>query len=346
MPKIAVLPGDGIGPEVVREALKVLRRLDERDGLDVDTIEVSLGAEHYLATGEILPEDAVETMRASDAILFGAMGDPRVPPGVLERGVIIAIRSRFRQSVNVRPIRLLPGVTSPLAGLTPEQCDFVIVRENTEGMYTSGGTTTAAGTPYAVAVHTAVTTASATESCVRYAFELARRRRGHLTLCHKTNIIVDAGRIWSQTVDRLAAEFPDVTVDYAHADAMCLHMVQHPERFDVIVTDNLFGDIISDLGAAVQGGLGTAASANLNLDGSAPSFFEAIHGSAPDIAGQGVANPAAAILSMGMMLEHLGFEKSWLDCRRAVDAATLAFAEAGRPMRTAEFGDEVVAQLG
>lgn len=224
-------------------------------------------------------------------------------------------------------------------------CDFVVVRENTEGIYTSAGSTTAGGTPFAVAVHTAVTTASATQSCVQHAFELAQRRHKRLTLCHKKNIIVDAGKIWSQTVDTVAQAFSDVRVDYMHADAMCLHMIQHPERFDVIGTDNLFGDMISDLGAAVQGGLGTAASASLNLDGSAPSLFEGIHGSAPDIAGKGVANPAAAILSMGMMLEHLGFDRSAEDCRTAVDAAIESFADEGLTMNTVAFGDRVHAGL-
>ena len=344
MPTVAVVPGDGIGPEVTREAVKVLTRLDERDGLGFELFELPLGAEHYLATGEILTAEAIERLRGSDAILFGAMGDPRVPPGVLERGVIIRLRMLFRQSVNVRPIKLLPGVTSPLAGLTPEKCDMVIVRENTEGMYTSEGTMTAAGTPHAVAVHTAVTTAAATAACVRYAFELARGRRRRLTLCHKTNILVNAGLLWSAAVADIGVEFPDVEVDYCHVDAMTLHMIQRPERFDVIVTDNLFGDILSDLGAAIQGGLGTAASANLNLDASAPSFFEAIHGSAPDIVGRGIANPAAAILSMAMMLEHLGFGQSAQDCRQAVSATLSTFA--GCQMDTTAFGDAVVSALG
>ncbi|WP_340537923.1 3-isopropylmalate dehydrogenase [Nocardioides sp. GXZ039] len=345
MPRIAVIPGDGIGPEVTTEAVRVLEHLDRRDGLALDLTEETFGATHYLATGEALSDESLDRLRGADALLFGAMGDPRVAPGILERGFILKLRMSFRQSVNVRPIRLYPGATSPIAGLTPDRCDLVVVRENTEGMYTADGTMTAEGTPYAVAVHAAVTTAAATHACVRYAFELAMRRRRRLTLCHKTNVIVQAGLVWSRAVEEIGEEFPEVEVDYVHADAMTLHLVQRPERFDVVVTDNLFGDIISDLGAAVSGGLGTAASGNLNLDGSAPSFFEAIHGSAPDIAGQGIANPAAAILSAGMMLDHLGFEASARSCQEAVAAAIEVFAADGRPMVTAAFGDEVLAHL-
>lgn len=345
MPSVAVIRGDGIGPEVIAETVKILKRLSERDQLSIDVTDVDLGAERYLATGDTLADDCLAQLRATDAILLGAMGDPRVPPGVLERGIILAMRKSFRQSVNVRPVRLRAGMSSPIAGLTPDRCDFVIVRENTEGMYTSEGTLTAEGTAHAVAVHTSVTTTPATDSCVRYSFELARRRRKALTLCHKTNILVSAGIVWLEAVERVGREFPDVAVDYVHADAMTVHLLQRPERFDVIVTDNLFGDILSDLGAAMQGGLGTAASANLNLDGSAPSLFEGIHGSAPDIAGQGIANPAAAILSMGMMLDHLGFSDSARDVENAVSETLLAFSKEGQAMRTTEFGDRVLRAL-
>ena len=254
--KIAVLPGDGIGPEVTDEALKVLNAIAYRFALDVQTVPIELNAETYLRTRTALPESAVATMAGCDAILFGALGDPRVTPGVLERGVIVALRTQFRQSVNVRPCKLRPGMVSPLRDMPSGGCDFVIVRENTEGLYAGGGTTAHAGEPTAVALHTSITTASATEAAVRYAFQLAQRRQRHMTLCHKTNILTNAGQLWQGTVERVGAEFPDVEFDYVHADAMCLHLVQHPERYDVIVTDNLFGDILSDLGAAIQVVLG------------------------------------------------------------------------------------------
>jgi len=343
---IAVIPGDGIGPEVTEEGLKVLAALDKQLDLDLETSTFELGADHFLRTGQVLPEPAVEAMAGCDAVLLGALGDPRVAPGILERGVIVALRTRFRQSANVRPVKLRRGVTSPVRDLTAERCDFVIVRENTEGLYAGGGVTAHAGTPDAVAVHTSVTTAAATEAVVRHAFELARRRRRRLTLCHKTNILVDAGRLWQQTVDRLSEEYDEVAVDYAHADAMCLHLIARPEQYDVIVTDNLFGDILSDLGAAIQGGLGTAASGNVNLDGSAPSMFEPVHGSAPDIAGTSRADPTAMLLSVAMMLESLGHADAAAACETAVEAALVRHAEAGEPMHTARFGDLVVELLG
>lgn len=343
--KIAVIPGDGIGPEIIAEAMKVLDTLRSRYQLDVSVVEVPLGAEHYLKTGELLPDSALAEFESSAAILLGALGDPRVASGLLERGVIVNLRMRYRQSVNVRPIRLLLGAVSPLAGLTPEQCDFVIVRENTEGLYTGGGSTTAAGTPHAVAVHTSVTTAAGTRSCVEYAFRLAQSRRRHLTLCHKTNILVDAGQLWRDAVDDVGAQYPDVEIEYQHVDAMCLHLVNRPGTFDVIVTDNLFGDILSDLGAAIQGGLGTAPSANLNLDNSGPSLFEPIHGSAPDIAGQGIANPAGTILSLGLLLDELGFSEAARQTRTAVETAFSEHGNGSSQMNTARFGDRVVALL-
>ena len=345
MTQIAVLPGDGIGPEVIAEALKVLRVLNARFGLDISTVPIDLGAETYLRTGDVLPDSAIDSMAGCDAILLGAFGDPRVAPGILERGVIVALRTRFRQSVNVRPCKLRPGLVSPLRDIGPSECDFTIVRENTEGLYAGSGTSAHTGSRVAVAVHTSITTTSATEVTVRYAFELAQRRGHHLTLCHKTNILVDAGRLWLQAVDAISAEFTDIEVDYAHADAMCLHLLQQPGRYDVIVTDNLFGDILSDLGAAIQGGLGTAASGNLNLDGTAPSMFEPVHGSAPDIAGSGRANPAAAILSLAMLLDHLGHTTAAAACDTAVDAALRKNAEHPSPMPTVAFGDAVVTAL-
>ncbi len=315
---IAVLPGDGIGPEVVSCALEVLDAAEQRFGFATERSEFSAGAGHYLATGELF--DAVEPrLRDRDAILFGSMGDPRVTPGVLERGFILEMRQRFQQAANVRPVRLYPGVPSPIAGLTPERCEMVIVRENTEGAYVGRGSTVHAGTPHAVAMQESLNTRAGIERVVDFSFRLALGRRRRLTLCHKTNILVAAGQLWQQVVAEVGERYPEVEVDYVHVDAMCFHLPLAPERFDVVVTDNLFGDIITDLGAVIQGGLGVATSANLNLDGSAPSMFEAIHGSAPDIAGTGWANPAGAILSLALMLGHLGEG----DAARAVEAATV-----------------------
>jgi 3-isopropylmalate dehydrogenase len=315
---IAVLPGDGIGPEVVSCALEVLDAAEQRFGFATERSEFSAGAGHYLATGELF--DAVEPrLRDRDAILFGSMGDPRVTPGILERGFILEMRQRFQQAANVRPVRLYPGVPSPIAGLTPERCEMVIVRENTEGAYVGRGSTVHAGTPHAVAMQESLNTRAGIERVVDFSFRLALGRRRRLTLCHKTNILVAAGQLWQQVVAEVGERYPEVEVDYVHVDAMCFHLPLAPERFDVVVTDNLFGDIITDLGAVIQGGLGVATSANLNLDGSAPSMFEAIHGSAPDIAGTGRANPAGAILSLALMLGHLGEG----DAARAVEAATV-----------------------
>jgi 3-isopropylmalate dehydrogenase len=316
---LAVVPGDGIGPEVTGCALEVLDAAERLFGFSTDREHVSAGAQHYLATGELFEGTARERLRGKDAILFGSMGDPSVAPGVLERGFILAMRQGFEQAVNLRPVRLYPGVASPIAGLEPERCDLVIVRENTEGAYVGRGSTVHAGTPNAVAVQESVNTRAGVERVVDYAFRLASARRGRLTLCHKTNILVEAGRLWQDTVNDVAARYPGVETDYVHVDAMCFHLPLSPERFDVVVTDNLFGDIITDLGAVIQGGLGVAASANLNLDGSAPSMFEAIHGSAPDIAGKGLANPAGAVLSLAMCLAHLGEA----DAARAVETAVV-----------------------
>lgn len=343
--RLAVLEGDGIGPEVTHEALKVLHAIASRFHFTVATHRLPLGANHYLSTGEVLPPRAIEEMRQCDAILLGAMGDPRVAPGILERGIIVALRVAFRQAVNVRPIRLFPGVTSPLRDLTSEECDFVIVRENTEGLYAGGGSTAHAGTPDAIAIQTSITTMRATDAAVRYGFELARTRRKHLTLCHKTNILLDAGALWSDSLSRLSPEFPDVEVDYVHADAMCLHMISSPARFDVIVTDNLFGDILSDLGAALQGGLGTAASGNLNLDGSAPSMFEPVHGSAPDITGKSRANPVAAVLSVAMCLDSLDYTDAAAACEQAVADTLLELKDSPEPIQTQSVGDRIVDHL-
>ncbi|MCP2252738.1 3-isopropylmalate dehydrogenase [Prauserella aidingensis] len=303
---LAVLGGDGIGPDVTDAALLGVRAAGERFGFTVHATDFDGGAEAYLRTGTALDDDTVLRLRSHDAILLGAVGDPRVPPGVLERGLIVALRVALRQSVNIRPVRLYPGVTSPVTTVTPDNCDLVILRENTEGLYTGGGSLSHAGTRNAVAVQNSVTTAQATRDTVEFGFRLASARRNRLTLCHKTNILVHAGQLWQDVVDEVAADYPDVEHDYVHADAMCQHLPLDPGRFDVVVTDNLFGDIISDLGATVQGGLGLAASANHNPTGSAPSMYEPVHGSAPDIAGTGWANPAAAALSAALCLAGLG----------------------------------------
>ncbi|MDL5157692.1 3-isopropylmalate dehydrogenase [Actinomycetospora termitidis] len=303
---LAVIGGDGIGPDVTTEALRSIHAAARRFGFDVTTTEYDLGAERYLRDGTALDDADVERLRRHDAILLGAVGDPRVPPGVLERGLVVGLRVALRHAVNVRPVRLYPGVESPVRDLTPDRCDLVIIRENTEGLYAGGGTTVHRGTEHATAIQNSVTTTPATRACVEYAYRLARARRGRLTLCHKTNILVEAGRLWTDVVEQVGAAYPGVGRDYVHADAMCQHLPLTPERFDVVVTDNLFGDIISDLGATIQGGLGLAASGNINPAGDTPGMFEPVHGSAPDIAGTGRANPAAAVLSAAMCLASLG----------------------------------------
>lgn len=317
--RLAVVPGDGIGPEVTQGALTVLDAAEAAFGFTTEREHIAAGAKHYVATGELFSAAIEKRLRANDAILFGSMGDPSVAPGILERGFILAMRQVFAQAVNLRPVRLYPGVKTPIAELTPDRCDLVIVRENTEGAYVGRGSTVHAGTPNAVAIQESVNTRAGVERVVDYAFRLASSRRKKLTLCHKTNILLEAGKLWQDTVNDLAAKYPDVETDYVHVDAMCFHLPIAPERFDVVVTDNLFGDIITDLGAVIQGGLGVASSANLNLDGSAPSMFEAIHGSAPDIAGKGYANPAGAILSLAMCLAHLGEDRAAL----AIESATV-----------------------
>ncbi|MCE3551828.1 3-isopropylmalate dehydrogenase [Pseudonocardia sp. RS11V-5] len=346
---LAVIGGDGIGPDVTAVAVDCVRAAAARYGFTASTTDYDLGAEPYLRTGIVLPGETREALRRHDAILLGAVGDPRVPPGVLERGLIVALRIALRQSVNVRPVRLYPGVGSPVRGVTPENCDLVILRENTEGLYTGGGETVHAGTEHAVALQHSVSTVPATREIVEFGFRLARARRKRFTLCHKTNILTHAGRLWEEVVAEVGEDFPDVERDYVHVDAMCQHLPLDPGRFDVVVTDNLFGDIISDLGATVQGGLGLAASANHNPLGTAPSMFEPVHGSAPDIAGKGLANPAAAALSAALCLAALGEREAAL----AVEGATAsvlaelpALAGPGMGASTAEVGARIVERVG
>lgn len=301
--RIGVIAGDGIGPEVVAEARKALSAA----GFAHEAVEYDLGGARYLRTGEVLPDSVLTELAGLDAILLGAVGTPDVPPGVLERGLLLRLRFEFDLYVNLRPVRLLPGAPTPLAGKTADDIDLVVIRENTEGAYAGEGGFLRKGTPAEVATQGSVNTRLGVERCLRYAFDLARiRPRRHLTLCHKTNVMTFAGDLWYRAFTEVAAEYPDVETSYVHVDAACLYLVESPERFDVVVTDNLFGDIVTDLGAAIAGGMGLAASGNLNPPRDRPSIFEPVHGSAPDIAGTGRANPLAAILSAGMLASFLG----------------------------------------
>ena len=339
--RFAVIGGDGVGLEVIKESRKVLEAASGSFGFAQTTTDFDLGAERYLRTGEVLPESVEDELAEHDAILLGAVGAPLVPPGVLERGLLLKLRFDFDLYVNLRPIKLYPGVATPIAGLTPERCDLVVVRENTEGLYVGAGGIARRDTAQEIATQESINTRFGVERVVRYSFEQAARRRGQLTLCHKTNVLTFAGDLWQRTVLEVAADYPEVTVDYVHVDAACLYLVTQPERFDVIVTDNLFGDIITDLGAAVQGGMGVAASGNINPDRTFPSMFEPVHGSAPDIAGKGRANPVAAILSLAMCLDHLGET----DAAVAVEQAAVSVLTESGSMTTTEIGDLVAARV-
>jgi 3-isopropylmalate dehydrogenase len=341
--RLAVVAGDGIGPEVVEQGLKVLDVAAAAAGTSVETTAYDLGARRWHATGETLPDSVLEEVRQHDAILLGAVGDPGVPSGVLERGLLLKLRFALDHYVNLRPGRLYPGVSSPLA--SPGDVDFVVVREGTEGPYTGNGGAVRVGTPHEIATEVSINTAFGVERVVRDAFaRAAGRPRKKLTLVHKHNVLTHAGHLWRRTVEAVGAEHPDVSVDYLHVDAATIFLVTDPARFDVIVTDNLFGDIVTDLAAAVCGGIGLAASGNINPDRTAPSMFEPVHGSAPDIAGQGVADPTATVLSVSLLLDHLGLG----DAAAAVEAAVAAdLAERGSARRsTVEVGDAIAARLG
>lgn len=345
--KLAVIPGDGIGPEVIAEANKVLDAVLAGSDVSLDRTEFKLGADRYLATGETLPEAEEEALSTFDAILFGAVGgvpgDPRLKDANIERGLLLKLRFDFDQYANVRPCTLYPGVASTLAN--PGDVDFIVVREGTEGPYAGNGGRLRAGTPAEVATEVSVNTAYGIERVVRYAFTLAASRpRKKLTWVHKTNVLVHAGATWQRIVEAVAAEHPDITVDYMHVDAATIFMVQDPARFDVIVTDNLFGDILTDLAGAIGGGIGLAASGNINPDRTYPSMFEPVHGSAPDIAGQQKADPTAAILSAAIMLDHLELGAAAARIRNAVRADLASRGSSPRP--TAEIGDAIVAALG
>lgn len=349
--KIGVIPGDGTGPEVVREGLKVLEAAGRRFGFACELIQYDFGGERYLRTGETLPDSALEEIRKLDAIFLGAIGHPDVKPGILEQGILLKLRFSLDQYINLRPVKLYPGVETPIKGKGPEDVDFVVVRENTEGLYAGAGGFLKKGTPDEVAIQESINTRKGVERCVRFAFEYTRKRnkRKELTLCGKTNVLTYAFDLWQRTFNEVAAEYPDVKADYAHVDAITMWFVKNPEWFDVIVTDNMFGDIITDLGAMIQGGMGIAAGANINPEG--VSMFEPIGGSAPKYTGKNAINPLAAICAVGLMLETLGEAEAAHSIESAVMKVTgtkLKSMAAGKMgYTTSEVGDmvaELVAQ--
>jgi 3-isopropylmalate dehydrogenase len=343
--RLAVIPGDGIGPEVTTEAVKVLEAATAGTGTTFARTEFSLGADRYLATGDVLTDEDLSAIAAHDAILLGAVGgvpnDPRLKDASIERGLLLKLRFALDHYVNLRPSRLYPTVPGPLAD--PGEVDFVIVREGTEGAYVGNGGVLRPGTPHEIANELGVNTAFGVERVVRYAFALAERRAKRLTLVHKTNVLVNAGRLWNRIVTEVGAEHPDVEVDYMHIDAATIHLVDRPSRFDVIVTDNLFGDILTDLAGAITGGIGLAASGNINPEGAFPSMFEPVHGSAPDIAGTGTADPTAAIGSVALLLDHLGLRAEAERVTLAIEADIAA--RTGEPRSTTQIGDAIAARL-
>ena len=343
---LAVIAGDGIGPEIITEAQRVLQRACELDSIRVDSTDYKLGAEHWLKTGETLPESTMESLKQHDAILFGAIGaDPRsgkIPSGLIEREMLLKLRFSFDHYINLRPARLYPGAVSPLSN--PGEIDFVVVREGTEGPYVGNGGTIRGGTDAEIATEVSINTAHGVRRLIRYAFELAQSRRKKLTLIHKINVLVHAGRLYTRLFEEIGREFPEVQTDYLHVDAATIFMTTDPSRFDVIVTDNLFGDILTDQAGAVTGGIGYAASGNINAVGEFPSMFEPVHGSAPDIAGQNKANPTAAILAGAMLLRHLGYESTAVRIEEAVEADMRA--NGTRTRGTDEVGNDVLGFLG
>ncbi len=346
MYKIAVIPGDGTGPEVAREGVKVMEAIAGVAGFDYDTTSFAYGGDRYLETGVVLSDEELEGLRGFDAIFLGAIGHPDVKPGILEQGILLRIRFALDQYINLRPVRLFPGVDCPLKDKGPEDIDFVVVRENTEGLYAGTGGFLRKGTPEEVAVQESVNTRKGVERCLRFAYEYCRRRdrERKLTLCGKTNVLTYAWDLWERTFEELAPEYPDISTDYAHVDAICMWFVKNPEWFDVVVTDNMFGDIITDLGAMIQGGMGIAAGGNINPEGT--SMFEPIGGSAPKYTGKNVINPLAAICAVQMMLDHLEEREAAARVERAVmrvcseDLESLSAGRMGKS--TAEVGDLVV----
>jgi 3-isopropylmalate dehydrogenase len=350
--RIAVIPGDGTGPEVTAEAIKVLRAVAELDGFDFETKDYDFGGERYLRTGDILPEGAVSELREFDAIFLGAVGHPDVAPGILEKGLLLNLRFQLDQYINLRPVKLYPGVETPLAGKGPDDVDFVVVRENTEDLYCGVGGFLKKGTPDEVATQTAVYTRKGCERCIRWAFEYTRKRNSPkkmLTLVAKTNVLTFGHDLWWRTFQEVAKDYPDVKADYNHVDACCMWMVKSPEYYDVIVTTNMFGDIITDLGAMIQGGLGVAAGGNINPDPGGTSMYEPMGGSAPKYTGKNVINPIAAIGAMAMLLEHTGQPKSAARVMNAIQVVTgtkMKSQAAGKMgYGTKEVGDLVVEAL-
>ncbi len=348
--RIATIPGDGVGIEVTSQAVKAVDAAAARYGFGVSYTEYDLGGRRYLATGEVLPESVQEELAQHDVILLGAVGTPDVPPGVLERGLLLKLRFDFDQYINLRPVKLYPGVPTPIAGLTPERCDMLVIRENTEGLYVGTGGVFKKGTPHEVATQESINTRLGAERALRFGFERAMERDRRLTVCHKTNVLTFAGDLWWRTAQELhQTEFPEIALDYVHVDAACLYLVNTPERFDVMVTDNLFGDIVTDLGAAIQGGLGMAASGNLDPTRKYPSMFEPVHGSAPDIAGRGWANPVAAVLSAAMALTHLGETEAANTVEEAAASVLPELKTMGGPemgMSTDQIGDLIARRIG
>jgi 3-isopropylmalate dehydrogenase len=341
--RLAVIGGDGIGPEVVAEAIKVLRAVGS---LAIEPTSYDLGSQRYNRTGEVLPGSVLGELAGHDAILLGAVGDPSVPSGLLERGLLLRLRFEFDQYVNLRPVRLYPGVASPLANVRNESVDMLVVREGTEGPYIEAGGTMRKGTPAEVATQESINTAFGVSRVARYALQRAAERpRRRLTLVHKSNVLAYAGDLWRRKVTEVAADFPDVTTEYCHMDAAAVYFVNQPERFDVILTDNMFGDILTALGAAVAGGIGLAASASINPERTAPSTFEPVHGSAPDIAGKQKADPTAAILSAAMLCEHLGLSAEAARIEQAVSDDLLERQGAWSPRATPEIGDDIAERV-
>ena len=337
---IAVIPGDGIGKEIVPEAQAVLEKVTE-GRTNFEYVDFDLGAERYLLDGAILPDEELERLKQQDAILLGAIGDPRIKAGILERGLLLKMRFELDQYVNLRPSKLYKGVVSPLAD--PGDIDFVVVREGTEGLYAGAGGSVRRGTPQEVATEVSINTAFGAERVVRYAYKLAMKRRRKLTLVHKKNVLTNAGDMWQRLVDQVGEEYPEVEREYLHVDASTIFLVTEPSRFDVIVTDNLFGDILTDEAGAVVGGVGYSASGCINASNTYPSMFEPIHGSAPDIAGRGIANPTAAILSAAMLLDHLGFDQEADRINKAVEDD---IAELGATSRsTSRIGKDILGRL-
>jgi 3-isopropylmalate dehydrogenase len=357
---VGVVAGDGVGPEVTTEGLKVLSAVARIERIDFQTIPVDLGGDRYLRTNEILPDAEIERLRGCDAILLGAVGHPDVPPGILEKGILLRLRFDFHQCINLRPVQLYTGVECPIKGKGPDDIDMVVVRENNEDLYVGAGGFSRKGTPEEVAIQTSINTRAGVERAVRFAFDRATRRaaigpfrglsaadrsrgfKGQVTLVAKTNVLTYAHDLWMRTFTEVSRDYPEIRSDYQHVDACCMRMVTSPERFDVIVTTNMFGDIITDLGAVLQGGMGLAASGNLNPDRTAPSMFEPVHGSAPDIAGKGIANPLASVLSVAMLLDHMNFPSAADRVRAAVRQVLL------RPSpRTPDLGgDATTAAVG